>query len=714
MSEHISFDRDTLGVHYRTWRNVIAAGCLGEKEQFDGTNPEPIPGRKIAGRYQDHNFIQVVQPLQVFRPITLAGGSKAVMQKNGFMKNIVDPVSRGLKGVVLAATEKNLKVKAVGSGHSFSDVATTSDFLVVTDDLNEMLTRARETVAPNIRHANFLKDPIRRFGYAAFIGGLGITKESSSQKFYGKPEDKPCLVEFEAGIKIENLNEQLWDLGWSLYNMGTYQGQSFIGAASTATHGSGHTLPPLPDMIRSMVIVADQGMVFRIEPTDGITQYGAAAGEADFIDPENIVEGFKNLISNKRIFRTNEEHVDFLIQDDDWFASAMVNVGTFGLVYSVIIEVVPRYYLLETVEFSTWENVKERLEDQNGFLLDDEKNTGRSELLEKKEFTALFPAEKWLGCEENPAGKNTLSVSDIRQTTIEINPHPSIGADGKPYHICRIMRQYQVKDSSFASRWTSPYKGRLADDVELAQLTLALTRSSLNAAWENVFHNQEKQEKWFEDNVNLSSVAVLRPVSGKILEAVAVLANSANRIQQVIANAPEEPTCREHYLNRNYRTQFIPLFPGYGVELGFTTRPLPEFGNKPGYIAAMDRVLELADQHWDMGRYMQSSPLALRMVKKSNAYLAMQYSESDEPTCMIELLNQQDTHGGKELFYRYQRELFRYGARPHWGLDLSVTTGNNGLLEKMYPKFPEWLNVYKSLNASGTFNNRFTDRMGLS
>jgi hypothetical protein len=81
---------------------------------------------------------------------------------------------------------------------------------------------------------------------------------------------------------------------------------------------------------------------------------------------------------------------------------------------------------------------------------------------------------------------------------------------------------------------------------------------------------------------------------------------------------------------------------------------------------------------------------------------------------MIELLNQSDTHGGKELFYRYQRELFRYGSRPHWGLDLSVTTGNNGLLQRMYPKFAEWRKVYDSLNASGTFCNRFTDRMGLS
>lgn len=720
MSDHTSFDDKTLGVHYRTWRNVIAAGCLGEKEEFDGINPEPIPSPRITGRYHDQNFTQVVQPLQVFYPITLAGGFKEITNANGIKQPIKDAIPEGLKGIVKTATEKKLKVKAVGSGHSFSDVATTSDFLVVTDHLADILERnlllyPKKLGGPNIRHYPWLRKEVRD-GYNSFIDSLERTESgatNSSRKFYGDKKERPGLVEFEAGIKIETLNEELWSRGWSLYNMGTYQGQSFIGAASTSTHGSGHQLPPLPDMIRSMVIVAGNGLVLRIEPQTGITQPGAVPVEKDFVKP--VAEGYKELISKKHIFITSENDVDYLVQDDDWFAAALVNVGTFGLVYSVIIEVIPRYYLLETVEFSTWENVRKRLKDQNALLLDDNEASAH-ELFETKEFVAHFPPHKILGCkeEEEPDLKKILKVSAIRQTTIEINPHPSIDANGNEQRVCRIMRQYRVPDSAFADRWTKQHKGRLADDVEGAKLTLALTRMSLNDAWEKVEHNKNKQDEWYEKNVNLSAVAVLRPVSGNLLEAIGVLLNSEQRIAQVIANAPEEPGCREHYLNRNYRTQFIPLFPGYGVELGFTTRPLENFGNLPGYIAAMDRILELADEHWALGRYMQSSPIALRMVKASNAYLSMQYSDTGEPTCMIELLNQQDTHGGKELFYRYQRELFKYGARPHWGLDLSVTTGNNGLMNEMYPKFPEWLKVYKTLNASGTFNNRFTDRMGLS
>jgi hypothetical protein len=32
----------------------------------------------------------------------------------------------------------------------------------------------------------------------------------------------------------------------------------------------------------------------------------------------------------------------------------------------------------------------------------------------------------------------------------------------------------------------------------------------------------------------------------------------------------------------------------------------------------------------------------------------------------------------------------------------------------MYPKYPQWLEVYNELNASGMFNSQLTDRLGIS
>jgi len=129
------------------------------------------------------------------------------------------------------------------------------------------------------------------------------------------------------------------------------------------------------------------------------------------------------------------------------------------------------------------------------------------------------------------------------------------------------------------------------------------------------------------------------------------------------------------------------------------------------FIAAMDNQIEIARQHRLIGGYVQTGPTAIRFVKGSRAYLSPQFGQN---TVMIENLLIADTHGGKELLYKYQSEMFKYGGRPHWGLDLSITTGNNDFMTQLYDNFTEWKKVYDALNFSGSFNNRFTDRMGLS
>lgn len=731
-----SVDETTQGVHYHTWRNVIARESLAEKEVFDpANNPERIPQPHNKDRYQDQNFIQVVQPLQVFYPITLAGGKKQVTLQDGKGETQTetkpDPVEGGIKGVVIAAVEAGLKVKAVGSGHSFSDVATTSDFLIVTDGLNEILepmptnvnsfSQVSSKSSPNIRHFPYLKKVIQDEGYEGFLKSILPTNgEQATRSFYGKAKDNPDLVEFEAGIKIEALNEALWKRKKSLYNMGTYQGQSFIGAASTSTHGAGHRLPPLPDMIKSMVIVVDGGYVFRIEPTIGITQ-PTAPGELDQTKlPPSAENVWEELVKRSAISKAAEDHVDFLIQDDAWFASALVNVGTFGIVYSVIIEVVPQYYLLETAELSTWEEVRKRLKEQNHYLHRDQlppkqqrSIANTSELFEWRPFTARVPRDPHRPCGKLEAGDETITVDEIVQTIIEVHPHKYPDQDGP--HICRIVRRYKVEVTSPVANRTirlNNWGARIKNGRKVGEGS-PFVLAPLNCTAESVRHDPKDQEKKYEKDTLLNAVAIMRPTSGRRAESMALFNHRKQRLEDLLEVGNIPPYCSDYYVNRNYFTHVLAYFPGYGVELAFSTKPTASTGSIPAYIAAMNHILDMAQKHWETGRYIQSSPIAMRFVKASNAHLAMQYSDEGEPSCMIELLNQIDTHGGKELFYRYERELFRFGARPHWGLDLSVTTGNNGLLANMYPQFPQWHKAYKAFNYKGTFNNRFTDRMGL-
>ena len=68
--------------------------------------------------------------------------------------------------------------------------------------------------------------------------------------------------------------------------MGGYDGQTFAGVMSTATHGSGVAFGPLASFVRSIDLVAAGGVVHRIEPRDGITDADAYRAA----HPDRVIE----------------------------------------------------------------------------------------------------------------------------------------------------------------------------------------------------------------------------------------------------------------------------------------------------------------------------------------------------------------------------------------------------------------------------------------
>lgn len=722
------------GLHYYTWRNVIARDAMKEKEEVDLTpenNPEQIPA-EVTRRYQDHNFIQCVQPLQLFTPRSLTEDVNVDKDRKEL----------SLINIVKAAYgdgKTKLKVKAVGTGHSFSDIMTTPDFLVVTDELKRFL-EPQNLPADEVEK---LKEKGVFIQHYSSLKSEVIENYSLFSEYEGDDNHKPGLVEFEAGIKLDTLAEKLWDRGWSFSNLGTYQGQSFIGAVSTSTHGSGESLGPLPDMIKSLVIVADNGMVYRIEPTKGITESKDAENSypshfpADFMvlppeldsnEEEDPKEKFRKVVSIN-----GKDGVDYLIQDDDFFNSVLVNVGTFGIIYSVIIEVVPRFYLIETTEITTWKDLRDR-------LLDAKK---REDIFEKKEFISTLKHK--VGTEPDPEFNKDgyLKVENIRQTSFLFNANYYNRTDKKEIFF-RITRQYEVS-------WDMVTKNGWNDDKDKGRVLGKKLKAGLQPLFdiigERLAYKEPEQTKLYETKLQLicgniifteaNQPSFLKCIdqcfSGLIKESLdsdaskyisdqllndkvlTFLADTKHEVEEkindVMGGKPLLPKSTDFYLNRNYRVYVKTSdLNGYGIETGF--RVEKRVGEaEPQYILAIDKAIEIAEQHWLQGRYIQTATTAVRFVKASRAYLSPQYGEL---TCMIEMLNVADTHGGKELFYRYQRAFIEMGGRPHWGLDLSVTTGNNHFLENTYPKFLIWKKVYDLMNNYGTFDNRFTDRMGLS
>ena len=135
--------------------------------------------------------------------------------------------------IVHKAEKNNKRIRALGSSHSWSDVAVTDHYLVKTHKIS-----------------GFLKLDKRQLKSSVNSDGL---------------------VEVKGGTSVRDFNKGLDKRKRAIINMGGIDHQTLAGAISTSTHGSGRNLPSLPGMVKSVTIVTEGGAVKQIEPTDGIT-----------------------------------------------------------------------------------------------------------------------------------------------------------------------------------------------------------------------------------------------------------------------------------------------------------------------------------------------------------------------------------------------------------------------------------------------------------
>jgi L-gulono-1,4-lactone dehydrogenase len=173
---------------------------------------------QLRETWSNHTGNQRCEPLQIWRPESV--------------DDLVEAVALG--------EQEGIPVRAVGSGHSWSDVALTGGLMLRPEGLSGLLE----------------DDPAQR-----------------------QPPAPRRLVRALSGTRIRELNEALWDRELALPNMGGYDGQTIAGVISTSTHGSGIGFGPLADLARSFDVVASGGRKLRIEPTDGVTDPATYAGE---------------------------------------------------------------------------------------------------------------------------------------------------------------------------------------------------------------------------------------------------------------------------------------------------------------------------------------------------------------------------------------------------------------------------------------------------
>ncbi|MGF1469556.1 MAG: FAD-binding protein [Sandaracinaceae bacterium] len=115
-------------------------------------------------------------------------------------------------------------------------------------------------------------------------------------------------------------------MGRALAAMGGNCGQAIAGAVATGSHGSFIGRPGYPDLVRALLVVAEGGKTYWLERKSRPV----------------ISEAFAEALAAGSV---GGRKVEVLRDDDALFDDAVVGLGAFGIVHSVVLETVPAYHV---------------------------------------------------------------------------------------------------------------------------------------------------------------------------------------------------------------------------------------------------------------------------------------------------------------------------------------------------------------------------------
>ncbi len=290
-----------------------------------------------------------------------------------------EPKDKGeLVTAILVTAQNNRSMRAIGSNWAISS-AGMADNIVDTNALRFFLGQ------PCPFPSNTLAAHRIRAAGSDFLAKACARDSSTKGRHF---------VHVEAGIKLKDLLADLASCGLSIPTMGDGAGQSIAGMSSTATHGGDLRVPPLVEWIRAVHLVGPTGQELWLTPTLSPFAYAP------------LVTALPNWCSDARI-----------VADDDAFNAVRVGVGRFGIVYSLVLEVVPQFTLIEVNLEHRWSTIRPQLiasqiqpAGQSGLfnvpLTDLDSGFFRSEVLQRTYYPAVVPNEgftyehkapRWLG-----------------------------------------------------------------------------------------------------------------------------------------------------------------------------------------------------------------------------------------------------------------------------------------------------------------------------
>ncbi len=257
---------------------------------------------------------------------------------------IFSPISpEEIAGLIATANQQDRRIRVCGSGWSYTDVATSHDYIIDVSQLNTVLAFYSAGTA-----WGHYPNPLPT-GWVLPLGSLVLN--SSPALLPAVAASSRRFAHVLSGMVLRDLIVALDDPGsddlliptdprrdqWALPTMGASAGQTISGALSTSVHGGDFGLPPIAEMVRAIELIAADGTRHWFEP----------AAPASITDPTLLANAFQFT-----------RPLPVLHYNDDEFYSVLVSMGCMGVISSMIIEVVPQFGLSQRVGDSTWTAVR--------------------------------------------------------------------------------------------------------------------------------------------------------------------------------------------------------------------------------------------------------------------------------------------------------------------------------------------------------------------
>lgn len=566
-----------------------------------------------------------------------------------------------VSAAILQAEAKGLTVRARGSGWSFSDalfplteVPSTAQptppagVVVNTDGLNHDLS----FLLPSIRNSDL------------------------SMETY-------CLV--EGGWKLSDLNDHLNGLPITNYQqrqspsvalptLGGSAGQSLAGAIATGTHGMDFDRPPLADAVRALYIIGAGGVHHWVE------------GSLPVTDPTKLSTIFPCLLP---------ENIHY---DDEFLRACLVSFGGMGVVYAVMLAVVPQFWLAQATSYSTWESLQQNKPVGAGADL-----AGAFD----GSLTGILGFVR--GHFNDPSFQSTISQTQVRSLQVLIDPIR--GTDGS--HICAVT-----------NRATVPWQSAPSGEAPLGFDSFSQSITSIPASVPDILLNDPNLDFGAWVNIlcwafdNLLNKPLPQDVGGDVVLLQSLLQFAefhgydwlVRDIIEILMRLvmPEwVPQDLSQYprIDVGYKIMgnggFNGAFPPHAIT---STEVFFDATTGIGYV---NRLMGVLDQATDDRRYFPGY-ISLRFCGPTRALLGMQMSH---PTACIEVAGI-DTEHAREIVVAAEQLALSMGGALHWGQSNGSMTAAQVLSTYGRSSVAVW-KVVQSLLGGTTFSNAFMERLGL-